>query len=430
MNWNKSRPDLLENCTVLIFNTNCIWDTLTLSEKEIPQLNKLYVSDNLIKSIDLNFKKLCLLDVSRNELTQIPKFTHLNGLKRLNLSHNQIQDTNFKNFESLTKLKVLDISYNNFSNDLRAQNFKKIIESFDKMLRLKRLYCHHNKMFGDDANYRELKKLAKQSSTRFEVNPEEKFEAKIQNTLSKMKNDQDFRYILNDICTTIENVNSVPSQAERCLNKLKQQSVAVRENLEAVEQSFNKNLEGDEQEKDDMIEYFLQNAEMVAETQSNCQDKIVSVLINLGHLKSNNFGRKWFTALQDLMSSSNKGDIYAKIKKNLQESIISKFTNDSGPDSSISHINNNLPVLRGLCNIIEKWECNDILNDLHQKGIFLSWLDEIVNRKEEERSKTKSKSKSRSLKNKNMEEIYKWHIGLISISLKNSQANITLFVQK
>ena len=281
----------MENCTLLIFNTNCIEIRLILVKK-MPKLNTLYISDNLIKSIDSNFKKLRLLDVSKNELTQIPKFTHLNGLKRLNLSHNLIEDTNFKNFETLTKLKVLDVSYNNFSNDLRAQNFKKVIESLDKMLRLKRLYCHHNKMFEDDTNSRELKNLAKQSSTRFEVNPEEKFKAKIQNTLSKMKNNQDLRYILNDICTTIEKINSVPSQAERCLNKLKQQSIAIRENLEAVEQSFNKNLEGDELEKDDMIKYFIQNAEMVAETQSNCQDKIVSVLINLGHLKSNNFGRK------------------------------------------------------------------------------------------------------------------------------------------
>ena len=426
----RSESDRLANCTVFILNTNCITGTLSLSEEDLPKLNKLRVSDNLIKSANLIFKKLHLLDLSKNELKTIPNFDHVPGLKRLNLSHNLIEDTNFEKFTRLQKLKVLDISYNKLENDLRPQEFKKVIESFDKMSRLKRLYCHHNKMFEDDTNLRELKSLAKSSTNRFDVNPEEKFEAKIQSNLSKMKKNQNFRHILSDICTTIEKVNSVPSQAERWLNKLKQISVVVRENLEAVEQSFNKNAEGDEQEKDDMIEYFIQNAEMVAETQSNCQDKIVIVLINLGHLKSNSFGKKWFTALQDLMSSSNKGDIYSKIKKNLQESIISKFTNDSGLDSSQSHINNNLPVLRGLWNIIEKWECNDILNDLHQKGIFLSWLNEIANRKDEEKSRMKTKSKSKSLKNKNMEEIYKWRIGLISISLKNSQENITLFVQK
>ena len=107
------------------------------------------------------------------------------------------------------------------------------------------------------------------------------------------------------MCTLIEKVNSVPSQSKRYLTELYAISNNIKENLEDAEQNFNKTNEGEDHEK-----YFIQNAEMIAETESNCQANIAMILINLGHLNSNNFGTKCFSALQDLMSSSKDGDMF------------------------------------------------------------------------------------------------------------------------
>lgn len=109
------------------------------------------------------------------------------------------------------------------------------------------------------------------------------------------------------MCNLIEKVNSVPSQSQRYLTELNKISNDIKENLELAEQNFNKSNQA---EDNDLIEYFIQNAEMIAETESNCQENIVMILINLGHLNSNKFGSKCFVALQDLMSSSKEGDIF------------------------------------------------------------------------------------------------------------------------
>jgi tartrate dehydratase alpha subunit/fumarate hydratase class I-like protein len=107
------------------------------------------------------------------------------------------------------------------------------------------------------------------------------------------------------LCKQIENVNSVPSQSSKYLKKLTDISNEIKNNLHIADQNLNK-TGTDESNKatNDQIEYFIQNAQMIAETQNDCQDAIVKILVKIGHLTSNKFGIRCFEALQDLMKSS------------------------------------------------------------------------------------------------------------------------------
>lgn len=72
-------------------------------------------------------------------------------------------------------------------------------------------------------------------------------------------------------------------------------------------------------------------------------------------------------------------------------------------------------------------ECNEILSKLYEggeNGVFLSWLSEMV---EEKVIDDPDNFRAQSLMDKRMEEVYKWRIGLISISLRNSDKNIKEF---
>jgi hypothetical protein len=63
----------------------------------------------------------------------------------------------------------------------------------------------------------------------------------------------------------------------------------------------------------------------------------------------------------------------------LNNSIIKEFkkcTNDN-KDSDESSISNNLSVLQGLCVIVEKSGCSDLLTGLYDK-VFESWSNDIV----------------------------------------------------
>ena len=71
----------------------------------------------------------------------------------------------------------------------------------------------------------------------------------------------------------------------------------------------NNSLES-EDKNNDLIETFIQTWQLIGETETNWQENIVTILVNLGHITANDFGSKWFWALQDLMSSSKNGGIY------------------------------------------------------------------------------------------------------------------------
>lgn len=67
------------------------------------------------------------------------------------------------------------------------------------------------------------------------------------------------------MCKLIEKANILPSQALRYLNILVEKSKIISSHLEIAEDAFKKY--GDPATKNELIDYFIQNSEMIAETQ-------------------------------------------------------------------------------------------------------------------------------------------------------------------
>uniref|UniRef100_A0A0N4Z6F1 PPM-type phosphatase domain-containing protein n=1 Tax=Parastrongyloides trichosuri TaxID=131310 RepID=A0A0N4Z6F1_PARTI len=92
-------PELVENCCIEILN---------ISNNKITSLSK-----NLLKSSH----KLTHLNASNNKLTSLPyanTFIDLNRIQILKLSRNKLNESSIPVIMSLKKLRLLDISYNNF----------------------------------------------------------------------------------------------------------------------------------------------------------------------------------------------------------------------------------------------------------------------------------------------------------------------------
>lgn len=76
------------------------------------EVNNIYLNDNKIQLVDVSkFDKLWKLDISNNDIRFISDLKLPLTIRHLNLSNNKL--TNLKGLEKYTKLKTLDISFNN-----------------------------------------------------------------------------------------------------------------------------------------------------------------------------------------------------------------------------------------------------------------------------------------------------------------------------
>ncbi len=82
----------------------------------VPELNLLYLSDNLIKRIESldSIPRLILLDLSYNQITEIEDLDNLPLLRILDLSYNQIGAV--RNLGRLKNLQLLNLSGNKVSH--------------------------------------------------------------------------------------------------------------------------------------------------------------------------------------------------------------------------------------------------------------------------------------------------------------------------
>ena len=134
----------------------------------------------------------------------------------------------------------------------------------------------------------------------------------------------------------------------------------------------------------------------------------------------------WFTHILTLYYSKNK----------LKENIINVF-NDTLNNKSFADeneaIDRNLSILQGLYVIVEKSGCSDLLSSLYE-GVFEKWSFDIAH---SSRNKIDPYSGLDKLAEKRFksfkgvdainQKINKWRIGLISISLKDSETNVNRF---
>jgi internalin A len=76
------------------------------------EVNNIYLNNNKIQLLDISwFDKLGKLDISNNDIRFISDLKLPLTIRHLNLSNNKI--TNLNGLEKYTKLKTLDISFNN-----------------------------------------------------------------------------------------------------------------------------------------------------------------------------------------------------------------------------------------------------------------------------------------------------------------------------
>lgn len=104
----------------------------------------------MIRNICLSIRTLEHLDISKNELEQLPlDISVLIDLQTLNCSHNRLT-TMSDLFEELRQLKDVNLSFNHFK---RVPN---VIWTFEQLIRLN---CEHNSMKNLDGNLTNLKQL-------------------------------------------------------------------------------------------------------------------------------------------------------------------------------------------------------------------------------------------------------------------------------
>ena len=110
------------------------------------------------------------------------------------------------------------------------------------------------------------------------------------------------------MCSLIEAVSSFPLKAQKYLQRIIEISNKIKESYGEIKEgekgAGDKTGIENEDKNNDLIETFIQTWQLIGETETNWQENIVTILINLGHITTNDFGTKWFCALQDLMSSS------------------------------------------------------------------------------------------------------------------------------
>ena len=159
------------------------------------------------------------------------------------------------------------------------------VEILRRLPKLARLYCQSNPLF----NSSEAKKSLSDINEKIEVNPKEEFGAELV-VLNRSANDfESSSYRLETMCKLIEGANSMPSKAPMYLEQLKQTSKMIKKNLHKFMQIFSGLKEGtlitfyieinvDIDESNDSFDYFIQNIQMLAETDNNYHDQIVSIL--------------------------------------------------------------------------------------------------------------------------------------------------------
>lgn len=123
----------------------CLWEGVICSRPENSSvislsLSGLDLSNSSFLPLVCQIQTLESLDVSNNSLSSIPDgfITNCGTLVGLNLSRNQVSSFPFRN---LSRLEVLDISYNRLSGNIREYGF-------DGLVQLKNLSLNFNKLAG------------------------------------------------------------------------------------------------------------------------------------------------------------------------------------------------------------------------------------------------------------------------------------------
>nr|AAV90731.1 leucine rich protein [Aedes albopictus] len=123
----------------------------------LKELNFVDLSFNRIRVVSIemvDLPKLLKLDLSQNFLKSIPRnFGQLRALDDLNLSHNKLEYVEISHFNGLTKLKVLDLQFNNLLIGSLAPAILPALE----VLRLESCYLQQLDLFGIEMP--KLKKL-------------------------------------------------------------------------------------------------------------------------------------------------------------------------------------------------------------------------------------------------------------------------------
>lgn len=113
------------------------------------------------------------------------------------------------------------------------------------------------------------------------------------------------------------------------------------------------------------------------------------------------------------------------MNENIIEEFVHSANNEQDDVTNENSASNNLSILQGLCVIVEKSGCSDLLSKLYEK-VFEIWAISIVARIEQQKNNSGSAKDDSLLTQK----INKWRIGLISISLKDSAENVENFNKK
>ncbi|XP_019551582.2 uncharacterized protein LOC109421525 [Aedes albopictus] len=130
-----------------------------LEELDFVDLSYNFIGNISIDTVDL--PKLLKLDLHQNLLKRIPRnFGQLRSLEELNLSHNMLEYVEMSHFNGLTKLKVLELQFNNLLigslapailpalEVLRLESCR--LQQLDlfgiEMPKLKKLYLNDNKL--------------------------------------------------------------------------------------------------------------------------------------------------------------------------------------------------------------------------------------------------------------------------------------------
>lgn len=123
-----------------------------------------------------------------------------------------------------------------------------------------------------------------------------------------------------------------------------------------------------------------------------------------------------------------------QLKKNIINVFKEALNNNSLTDETEA-IDRNLSILQGLYEIVEKSGCSDLLSSLYE-GVFEKWSFDIAHSSKSSSDPYSSLDKTaekrfRTFKGVDAinQKVNKWRIGLISISLKDSELNVNKFAE-
>lgn len=167
---------------------------------------------------------------------------------------------------------------------------------------------------------------------------------------------------LKNLLYNIEAANSHPQKALYYLKKLSKDADQLVDKLDILEINFTTGLDDDEIEEN--IETFMQNAQLVIDNHFELQSLMLTVLAKLSIVRNHDFGLHCFCTLKDLMNSGK--EMETQVMHYLKIEVISKMK---------QHDPTAIPVglLRGLHELIEDSSQRSLLSGLYESS-FPQWL--------------------------------------------------------